>query len=227
MYNRVYIGFLIINALYAVMILSTQTIFGAGYTAPFSGWSLGGYWAASLPLSMITVLFMLMKFSPGNVDAIISSSVIKPLNYTLARITSVTIGLSLIILILYVLAALFTAVLFNKLPLYDLAFTMLLTAVPCYLITLGIGYIFKSFHSVFLYVLMIFILLIGFFPVNNYLDFFCGGYFSSEPILLPKAADGEPEFSLSFNFIVTRIIYFTIGLFVLLLSARKSKFKRI
>ena len=228
-FNKAAICLFIINVLYAVIILNTETILGAGYTAPFSGWSLGGYWAMTLPAAMVTILFMLTRFfssSAKSVDVLISASPVNQELYKTARLAAVSFGFVIIVLTLFLLAAVFTMVVFNELPLTELFLTMLLTAFPCYLVILGIGSLLGKIHSGLLYSIMIIIILVGFFPLNNIYDFFGGGYFLNEPLKLPAGADGEPPFTLSLNFIFMRIIYFITGVAVLIfyIHERGNKF---
>ena len=221
-FSKSYIGLFAVNILFAVIILNTETILGTGYTSPFSGWSLGSYWAMTLPITMAAVLFMLKNYyfnsAAVSADTLVTSAPFKPFHYAIARVTAVTFCFALIIFILFITVFLFIHFIFNEKPLYEITVTLLLTVLPCYSAVLGFGWFLARIRPFFLYALIIIVLVAGFFPVNNVFDFFAGGYFNNEPLNLPAGADGEPPFTLSLNFIYIRIIYFITGAAVLFLS---------
>ena len=226
-FNRYYFGLLVINILFAVFILSTEIILGVGYTAPFSGWSLGSYWAMVLPVTMITVLNMLVSyFSPQakRVEMLTSVAAIDPIQYAISRLWVISLGFGIIIVLLFLLGIIFTTAVFGEWPWFELAVTMMFTAIPCFLFTLGFGYALGHIHWRLIYALMFIVLLAGFFPINNFFDFFGNGYYVNKPLVLPAGPDGEPPFTLTLDFLTIRCIYFLAG--VVILAARIHRVKR-
>ena len=219
--NRYYFGLLVINILFAAFILSTETILGAGYTAPFSGWSLGSYWAMVLPVTMVIVLHMLISyFSPQvkRVEILTSATAVDPTHYAIARLWVVSLGFGIIIIMLFLLGVIFTTAVFGEWPWFELAVTMMFTAIPCFLFTLGFGYALGHIHWRLIYALMAIVLLAGFFPMNNILDFFGSGYFANKPLTLPAGLDGEPPFTYALGFLAMRCLYFLTGAVILAAS---------
>lgn len=55
--NKFFFGFLLVLLFYCWQVLSTETVQGVSYTAPFSPWSFGCYLARVSPLICLGELF--------------------------------------------------------------------------------------------------------------------------------------------------------------------------
>jgi ABC-2 type transport system permease protein len=226
--SPVYLGLLLINLLYAWFVLSTETILGVGYTAPFSGWSLGAYWASVLPIAMLAVLFLLTNyFSPQakRIETLTDNTPVNQAHYWVIRMAAVALCFGVMAFLLGAFPVTFFALIFGRSVLAALAVTAVLTVLPCFIFTVGLGYGLARIHWKLLYAAMVVVLLVGLGPLANALDFFGGGYYTSMPLALPVGADGEPAFTPGAAFMSARGLYLAAGAALLGSSLKRVKRK--
>lgn len=227
-WNKYFIGLLVINCIYAWYILTTETIAGVAYTAPFSLWSFGAYLASVLPLSVITVLFLLSAYyskKEKQVEILTTATPVNKAHYALVRNGAVTVCFLIISTIMFILGIYFYISYFDygNFILYLLPFVMLV--LPCLLFTLGIGHLAGRIHQGLLYVLMVIALVLGFVRFSGNFDFFGYWYFGSYPLSLPVGADGEPTFTVTTGFWAARLIYLAVGGILLTLGINAGQRK--
>ncbi len=229
-WNKYFIGLLVINCIYAWYILTTETIAGVAYTAPFSLWSFGAYLACVLPFSIITVLFLISVYYSKKERQVEVLTMVTPMNkahYALVRNGAIAVCFLIICSIMFLMGIYFYSSYFDyeKVVLYLLPFIMLVF--PCLLFTLGIGHLAGRIHQGLLYVLMVIVLVLGFANSGNF-DFFGGWYFGSYPLSLPIGIEGEPAFTVSSGFLAARLIYLTAGVILLTIgiSAGQQKARK-
>lgn len=63
LWNRFFVGLVLVLLFYGWQVLSTTTILGVAHTAPFSPWSFGDYLSRMTPLLWVGVLFFLTFFT--------------------------------------------------------------------------------------------------------------------------------------------------------------------
>lgn len=213
-WNKFFIGLLIINCIYAWYILTTETIAGIAYTAPFSLWSFGAYLASCAPISAVTVLFLLSIYyskKEKQVEILTTATPVNKIHYILVRSAAVTICYLVIYSAIFALGIYFYITVFEYRDIIPLLLPFGLIMLPCLLFLLGIGHLAGRIHQSLLYLLMIIVLVVGFGGFGENLDFFGGWYFRNYPLSLPLGADGEPAFRVSIGFWITRIIYLVLG----------------
>lgn len=222
-WNKYFIGLLVINCIYAWYILTTETIAGIAYTAPFSVWSFGAYLASVLPLCVITVLFLLSAYyskKEKQVEILTRATPVNKAHYALVRNGAITVCFLIISTIIFILGISFYITYFDYgdfLP-YLLPYTILV--LPCLLFTLGLGHLAGRVHQGLLYLLMVIALLLGSAGSSGNFDFFGGWYFVNYPLSLPIGIDGEPSFTVNTGFWVARIIFLAAGGIMLIVSIR-------
>jgi hypothetical protein len=229
-WNKFFIGLLIINVIYAWYILTTETIAGVAYTAPFSLWSFGAYFASILPLTILTMLFLLSVYyskKEKQVEILTTATPVNKIYYALVRCAAVTICFLIICAILFCLGIYFYITIFDYRNILPFLLPSVILMLPCLLFTLGFGQLVGRVHQGLLFALMILALIIGFSGFGGNFDFFGHWYFSKYPISLPVGKDGEPAFIISSGFWIARLVYLVTGglllTFVISMQQRKAK----
>ena len=222
-FSKFFIGLLIINGIYAWFILSIDIIAGVACTAPFSQWSFSAYLAKTMPVSILTILFLLTFYYSKNekqVEVLTTATPVNPVHYTLVRNFAVVICFLIIYLLIIGLSMIFYVLFFDFKNFASFILPAILVLLPCFAFAVGIGNLAGRIHPGLLYALMLVTLIIGFAGITGTFDFFGGGYFSSYPMSLPVGLDGEPAFTVSIGFIVARIVYFIFGVILMIINTR-------
>lgn len=230
-WNKFFIGLLVINGIYAWFVLTTETIAGVAYTAPFSLWSFGAYLASILPLSILTALFLLSVYyskKEKQVEILTTATPVNKVHYALVRSAAVIICFLVICVIILVLGIYFYITVFDYRNIIPFLLPSGMIVLPCLLFTLGIGNLAGRVHQGLLYVLMIITLVAGFAGFGGNFDFFGSWYFSSYPISLPVGKNGEPAFMVSSGFWIARLVYLITGgiLLTISISTQQRKAKK-
>lgn len=230
-WNKFFIGLLAINGIYAWYVLTTETIAGVAYTAPFSIWSFGAYLASSMPLSILTVLFLLSVYyskKEKQVEILTTATPVNKAHYTLIRSAAVTICFLIICAVIFGLGIYFYITIFDYRNIISFLLPSGMILLPCLLFTLGVGHLAGRIHQGLLYVLMIIALVVGFAGFPGNFDFFGNWYFRSYPISLPVGKNGEPAFMVSSAFGAARLLYLVIGgiLLTIGISTQQRKAKK-
>lgn len=212
--NKFFIGLLIINSIYAWYVLTSETIAGVAYTAPFSLWSFGAYFSLSLPLSIMTVLFLLSVYSSKKekqVEILTTATPVNKVHYALVKSAAVTVCFLIICAVIFGLGIYFYRSVFGYQEILSFFLPSGMIVLPCFVFSMGIGFLAGRVHQWLLYGLMAIVLVVGFAGLGGNFDFFGHWYFSSYPISLPVGGDGEPAFMVSFGFLLARLIYLVTG----------------
>lgn len=226
--NKFFIGLLAINGLFAWYTLTSDTIAGVAYTAPFSPWSFAAYLASVMPLSILTVLFLLTFFHSKNekrVELLTATTPMNAVHFALIRVTAVVLGLLIIMLLVVCLNFCFCAAFFGFRHYAAFVAPAIVTVLPCFVFVVGLGYWAGHKHPGLLYALMLLSLVMNFVRVPGAFDFYGGGYYASSPLSLPPGADGEPAFMLSPAFLAARAFYLVVGGILLVVSIRRNRRK--
>ncbi len=225
--NKFFIVLLIINGLFAWYILATETVVGVAYTAPFSPWSFGDYLSSVMPLSILTVLFLMTTYYSKNekqTKILTDATPVNQAHYILIRSSAVALGFTIICAVLIGLSFYFYATYFGFWKFASFILPAILTLPPCLVLTLGLGHLVGYFHSGLLYALMLISMVMGYLRLGVF-DFFGKGYYAYAPYELAPGSDGEPAFTLSAGFLTVRILYLLIGLIFFAVSIHRAKRK--
>lgn len=228
LWNKFFIGLLVINGIYAWYVLTTETIAGVAYTAPFSLWSFGAYLASVIPFSILTVLFLLSVYyskKEKQVEVLTTATPVNKVHYTLVRSAAVTICFLTICAVIFGLGIYFYMTFFDYSNLIPFLLTSGMIMLPCLLFTLGVGHLVGRVHQGLLYAFMIIALVAGFAGIGGNFDFFGRWYFGIYPLSLPVGNDGEPTFTVSTGFWVARVAYLVAGGLLLTIGIRAGQRK--
>ncbi len=230
-WNKFFIGLIILNGVYAWFVLKTDTIAGVAYTAPFSIWSFGAYVSSVLPYSILTVLFLLSVYyskKEKQVEILTTATPVNKIRYVLIRSAAVAICFLTISAVIFALGTYFYITFFDYRNFVPFLLPFVMIVLPCLLFTLGIGHMAGRVHQGLLYAFMFLALIIGFAGFGRNFDFFGHWYFVSYPLSLPVGTDGEPAFTISAGFWTARLIYLVIGgvLITIGIHAQQRKSKK-
>ena len=178
LFNKFFMGLLVITGLYSYQILSGDIIVGVANTAPFSRWSYGAFLSAVLPLLLITLLFFttfLYSRKEKQVGAITFATPIDPLHYGFLRCLAMVTGFVVISGVAIVFSLIFYARVFRFTAFGDFLVPILLTLVPAMFFTLSRTHS-GAMHSGLLYALMLILLLLGQMPLPYSVDLLGGTF---------------------------------------------------
>lgn len=228
LFNRLFLGLLLINGLCAWFILSFDTIMGTACTAPFSVWSYCAYVGRTLPVATVTVLLLLSNYysrKQKQVEVLTAATPVSSASQVLIQTLAAGAGFLIIYLVAGTLALLFYIRLFRFYDFSAFILPSMLLLLPCFIFFTGLGQLLGSLHRGLIYTLML--LVFALYPLANVFDIFGAGYFSVLPLTLPAGTDGEPAFTVSAAFAATRLLYLVLGIaciyLAIILSARKSR----
>ena len=95
LWNKFFIGLLLVTLFYGGQVLQNETLLGVADTAPFSPWSFGAYLGRMLPLLWVGALFFLTFFTGAaqkRVAALTDATPAPPRRYDLARLAAAATG---------------------------------------------------------------------------------------------------------------------------------------
>lgn len=227
---RLFLVMLVINALFAWYVLTTDIIAGIAYTAPFSLWSYGAYLGKVLPLAILTILLLLSGYcgkKQKKVEELTMAAPVSPAKQMLIREAVLAACFVVLCLLLTGISLIFYVRFFRFHNFFHFALPSLLLIMPCFVFATGLGQLLGRFHQGLVFVLILLVFVVGFSGIYNVFDFFGAGYFTYYPLTLPVNTDGEPDFAVDTLFAIVRVLYFLAGtaFFVIAvrLSGQKSK----
>lgn len=207
-WNKSYLGLVVIAGLYSYQFLGGDIIRGVAYTAPFSAWSYGAYLSSVLPILLITLLFFLTFLYSGTekkVQAITGATPVDPRAYQAVRYAAMLVGFLLISVVVVLISFVFYSRLFGFTAFGDFVVPIVLTLIPAMLVTFGLGILAGMVHVGLLYALMLVLLVFSQVSLPPALDVLGGSFYRSYPLTLPAGPAGEPAFQLPAGILATRI----------------------
>ena len=110
LWNKFFVGLLLVVLFYGWQVLNSVTILGVSHTAPFSPWSFGDYLSRMSPLLWIGALLFLTFFTSPKARrtaVLIDATQVVPRKYVLTRCAAALVGTGLLTLACLVEAAVF------------------------------------------------------------------------------------------------------------------------
>lgn len=228
--SGLFIAMLIVNAVFAWYILTTDIIAGIAYTAPFSVWSSCAYVGKTLPLSIITVLLLQAGYygkQQKRVEILTSAAPVTHARTLMIRTAALGVCFLVICLVDGLLGAVFYVAFFGYYGFGAFILPALLEIIPCFVFSAGIGHLAGRIHQGLVYALLPIVFIAGFLGAAGAFDLFGGGFFSAYPLTLPVGADGEPRFVMNSAWLLARFIYLVAGAAILIVNtAFRPKIKR-
>ena len=140
-WNKFFLGFLLVLLFYGWQVLNRVTILGVSHTAPFSSWSFGDYLSRMLTLLWIGTLFFLTFFTSGKARRVTILTDAAPMSrrrYALARSAAALVGTGMVSLACLAEAAVFYVRYFGFVRL-ELLLPALVILPPALVFALGSG----------------------------------------------------------------------------------------
>ena len=212
--SKFFLALVLINSVFAWYTLTTETVLGVAFTAPFSPWSFGAYLSGVMPIANLTALFLLSNYYSKNakqVAILTSATPVDPVKYMLIQSGVVVLGFLLLCIVAVGLSVYFYASLFGYTNFAVFILPAIVTVLPSFIFFMGLGHWAGNVRPWLLFALIPVSFALGSVQYPVVLDFFGGGYFSSFPLTLPVGADGEPAFVFSRVFLATRVVYTVVG----------------
>ncbi len=211
LWNKFFLGLVLVLWFYGWQVLNNRTIFGVSHTAPFSSWSFGDYFVRMLPLLWIGALFFLTFFTSAKAQrvAILTSATnVFPHRYALTRCAAALTGTGLLMLVPLVQAAVFCGQYFGWRHGTNLLLPALFTLVPLLVFALGSGYFLGQIRSYMVYGWMPLPFLFKFLPLPEALGIWNGSFFIKYPLVLGTL---DPAFTIPATVILAQCTLFTVG----------------
>jgi len=100
---------------------------------------------------------------------------------------------------------------------------MLIILLPTFLFVFGTSMFLGSKSQTLLYAWIPIVLILSLISFNStpFIDIFAKGYVTYMPTVLPVDSLGEPAFSLSLNFIMSRLLFTPVGMVLYVASFKK------
>ena len=185
LWNKFFLGLLLVLLFYGWQVLSGATILGVSHTAPFSPWSFGDYLCRMVPLLWIGALFFLTFFtSPGarRAEVLTDAAPVPSRKYALTRCAAALTGALILALACMAEAAVFYGLYFGWYNWSELLLPALVTLLPALVFALGSGWVLGHVKPWLIYVWMLLPILCMALPLpealglwNGSLRHSCGG----------------------------------------------------
>lgn len=221
LWNKFFLGLLLVLLFYGWQVLSGATILGVSHTAPFSPWSFGDYLCRMVPLLWIGALFFLTFFtSPGarRAEVLTDAAPVPARKYALTRCAAALTGALILALACMAEAAVFYGLYFGWYNWPELLLPALVTLLPALVFALGSGWVLGHVKPWLIYVWMLLPILCMALPLPEALGIWNGSFFTDYPLSLDTL---DPGFALTASVVITQCLVFAAGSLQLALRTKK------
>lgn len=215
LWNKFFLGLLLVLLFYGWQVLTGATILGVSHTAPFSPWSFGDYLSRMVPLLWIGSLFFLTFFTSGKArraTVLTDAAPMEPRRYALARCGAALAGTALLALAVLTEAAVFYGWYFGWHSWGELVLPALLALVPPLVFALGSGWLLGRLRPWLVYVWMLVPLALLTLPLPDALSVWNGRFFTEFPLALGTL---DPDFVLPASVLTVQVLLLAAGLLLL------------
>lgn len=196
LWNKLFLGLLLVTLFYGWQVLNGVTILGVSHTAPFSPWSFGDYLSRVLPFIWIGTLFFLTFFTSAKaqrVAVLTDAAQMPPRRYAQVRCAAVLAGAGLLAVACLMEAALFYGWYFGWYAWGELLFPALVILVPALIFSLGSGWLIGGSRPWLIYIWMLLPFVCKALPLPEPLGIWTGNLFTEYPLLQGSL---DPDFYL-------------------------------
>ncbi|ASA25690.1 hypothetical protein [Paenibacillus donghaensis] len=221
LFNKFFLGLLVITGLYSYQILSGDIIRGVANTAPFSKWSYGAFLSSLLPLNLITLLFFisfLYSKKEQRVQVLTGATPIERVSFALVRYAAIVTAFALICCVVVLISIVFYQRIFHFGSFGNFLSPILLTLSPAMLFVLGVGLLAGRVQPGLIYVLMLLLLVLNWVSLPYGMELFGGDFYQNYPSTLQVGANGEPAFIIPTVVWIGKAAYVGMGILFLLIS---------
>ena len=223
LWNRFFVGLVLVLLFYGWQVLGGTTILGVAHTAPFSPWSFGDYLSRMLPLLWIGMLFFLTFYTSPKARraaVLMDATPMPPKQYALVRCAAALTGGVLLSLLCMGEAAVFYSRMFGWYGWGSLLLPALATLLPALVFALGSGWLLGQIRPWLVYVWMAVPFLCMALPLPDALGIWNGHFFSKYPLALGTL---DPAFSMPAAVLIVQCILLAAGIVLLMVRPARSK----
>lgn len=223
LWNKFFVGLVLVLLFYGWQILSGETVLGVSHTAPFSPWSFGDYLSRMLPLLWIGTLLFLTFFTSARarrVTTLTDAAPASPRLYALIRCAAVLTGTALMVLLCLLEAAVFYGRYFGWYAWGSLFLPAVAVLIPALIFALGSGWFLGNIRPWLAYVWMLLPLLCMALPLPEAFSLWNGRFFADYALSLGKL---DPGFSMPVSVILAQCILLAAGAALLGFCGRRRR----
>lgn len=225
-FSKIFVITFIIALFFSVIDLYTEIIQGVSGTAPFSKWS---YCKFLCDINTIILLILMLTctglFSRNEqrVREITSCTSLSEKKYLTTKNLALFISYLISAMCCILISVVFYKTTFNFTNFQNFLLPILIILLPTFAFVFGTSIFLGSRNQIFLYVWIPIVLILSLISFNStpFIDIFAKGYVTYMPTILPIDSLGEPIFSLSSHFIMSRLIFTLVGIVLYLASFKK------
>jgi hypothetical protein len=225
-FSKMFVITFIIALLFSVINLYTAIIQGISGTAPFSQWSYCKFLCDINTIMLLILMFSctgLFSRNEQRVREITSCTSLPPKKYIATKILALFISYLIIALCCILISFVFYKTTFDFTNFQNFLMPIIIILFPTFMFAFGTSIFLGSKNQSLLYAWIPIVLLLSLinFSSTPFIDIFSKGYITYMPTILPVDSLGEPVFSLSLDFIMSRLLFTLIGMVLYRASFRK------
>lgn len=220
--DKVFLILAVITVFYCRFILTSEIILGIANTAPFSPWSFGSYMGMLLPFACACLLSLFaITYSRDQrlAEQITAATPMSRFKRMIQRLSAIYTGFVLLVLLALLLAVWFYFSVFGSAELLQLLAPLAYSVLPALLVVTGFAMQLGRFGNGGIYVLLVLLLLYGFFAGDASLplplDLFGSSFFRHSPQIINGL---DPDFSIPISALMSRLVLSAVGVGCILLS---------
>ena len=220
-FTKIYAGLLLLTLLFSYYVLSSRTIFGTAYTAPFSQWSFAAYLFDILPFLLLTTLFFCTYVFSKNERRVRTITLTTPLSergYFLLKACAIALAYLITVLIVFAASLLFYTHVFHFTGFASLLGPLVLVLLPPFVFFFGAAMLLGKTNVNMLYALLLvtFVEGIAGFSVFGHYGLLDAFMVKSYPLTLQVAHAADTlAFDLPAVYVWTRWGWMALGLVLL------------
>ncbi|GAA0115033.1 hypothetical protein [Clostridium senegalense] len=225
-FSKMFMITFIIALFFSVINLYTEIIQGVSGTAPFSKWSYCKFLCDINTIMLLILMLSCTGFFSRNeqrVREITSCTSLPQKKYLATKSLALFISYLIIAVFCILISLVFYKTTFNFANFLNCLLPSLIILLPTFVFIFGTSMFLGSKSRTLLYAWIPIVLILSLISFNStpFIDIFAKGYVTYMPTVLPVDSLGEPVFSLSFNFIMSRLIFTLVGMVLYVASFKK------
>lgn len=225
-FSKVFVITFIIALFFSAISLYTEIIQGVSGTAPFSKWSYCKF-LCDINTIMLLILMLtctgLFSRNEQRVREITSCTSLPQKKYLATKSLALFVSYLIIAVCCIFISLVFYKTTFSFTSCQNFLLPILIILLPTFVFVFGTSMFLGNKSQTLLYAWIPIILVLSFISFNStpFIDIFAKGYVTYMPTVISVDSLGEPVFSLSLNFIISRLIFTLVGMVLYVASFKK------
>lgn len=225
-FSKMFMIVFIIALFFSVIDLYTEIIQGVSGTAPFSKWSYCKF-LCDINTIMLLILMLsctgLFSRNEQRVREITSCTSLPQKKYLATKSFALLISYLIIAVCCILISLVFYKTIFNFISFQNFLLPILIILLPTLVFVFGTSMFLGTKSQILLYSWIPIVLILSLISFNStpFIDIFAKGYVTYMPTVLPVDSLGEPVFSLSLDFIMSRLTFTLVGMVLYVASFKK------